>query len=136
MATTKKTTKDVEKETSTKKTTTKKTTEKATASTETKAAKTVAKEASAQEKPTTRTYYKSYGKSFGGKRRKKFCKFCAKGIEHVDYKDVDTLKKYLNQHLKIMAARVTGTCGRHQRRVSNAIKRARIVALIPFVIQD
>lgn len=84
----------------------------------------------------TKTYYKPYNKGFGGKRRKKFCKFCAKGIEHVDYKDVETLKKYLNHHLKIMSARLTGTCSKHQKRVSNAIKRARIVALIPFIIQD
>lgn len=83
-----------------------------------------------------RTYYKPYNKNFGGKRRKKFCKFCAKGIEHVDYKDVETLRKYLNHHLKIMSARLTGTCSKHQKRVSNAIKRARIVALIPFIIQD
>ena len=83
-----------------------------------------------------RNNYKSFNKNFGGKRRKKYCKFCAKGIEHVDYKDVDLLNKYLNHHLKIMPARVTGTCSRHQRRISNAIKRARIVALIPFIIQD
>lgn len=95
------------------------------------------KEQSTNEKTINKTFYKNqHGKNFGSKRRKKFCKFCAKGIEHVDYKDVDTLKKYLNHHLKIMAARATGTCGKHQRRVSNAIKRARLVALIPFVVQD
>lgn len=66
-------------------------------------------------------------------RRKKFCNFCAKGIEHVDYKDVATLEKYLNQSLKIASRKVTAACSKHQRRVSNAIKRARIVALIPFI---
>lgn len=66
-------------------------------------------------------------------RRKKFCNFCARGIEHVDYKDVKTLEKYLNQSLKIASRKITGACSTHQRRVSNAIKRARIVALIPFI---
>lgn len=66
-------------------------------------------------------------------RRRKFCNFCAKGIEHVDYKDVKTLEKYLNQSLKIASRKITGACSTHQRRVSNAIKRARIVALIPFI---
>ncbi len=97
----------------------------------------VSKETTGNEKSVnTKPNYKSYNKSYGGKRRKKFCKFCAKGIEHVDYKDVDMLKKYLNHHLKIMGARVTGTCSKHQRRLSNSIKRARVVALIPFIIQD
>lgn len=66
-------------------------------------------------------------------KRKKFCKLCAKGIEHVDYKDVDTLNKYLNYSLKISSRKLTGACSSHQRKISNAIKRARIVALIPFV---
>lgn len=88
------------------------------------------------EKSNYKQNFKPFNKSFGAKRKRKFCKFCAKGIEHVDYKDVDTLKKYLNHHLKIVSGRITGTCPRHQRRVSNAIKRARVVALIPFVIKD
>lgn len=66
-------------------------------------------------------------------RRKKFCMLCAKGIEHVDYKDVELLEKYLNQSLKIASRKITAACSTHQRRVSNAIKRARIVALIPFI---
>ncbi|MEF9984855.1 MAG: 30S ribosomal protein S18 [Malacoplasma sp.] len=66
-------------------------------------------------------------------KRKKFCKLCAKGIEHIDYKDVDTLNKYLNFSLKISSRKLTGACSSHQRKISNAIKRARIVALIPFV---
>lgn len=66
-------------------------------------------------------------------RRKKFCMLCAKGIEHVDYKDVALLEKYLNQSLKIASRKITAACSTHQRRVSNAIKRARIVALIPFI---
>lgn len=65
--------------------------------------------------------------------KRKYCSLCAKGIEHVDYKNVDLLKKYLNQSNKIAPKRASGCCTKHQRRVSNAIKRARIVALLPFV---
>ncbi|MCF0217733.1 MAG: 30S ribosomal protein S18 [Malacoplasma sp.] len=53
-------------------------------------------------------------------------------MEHVDYKDVDLLKKYLTYNYKIASRKVTSSCLKHQIRVSNAIKRARIVALIPF----
>ncbi len=69
------------------------------------------------------------------KPRKKYCSLCAKGIISVDYKDVDLLKKYLNQSNKIIPKRSSGCCTSHQRRVENAIKRARIVALLPFVIE-
>ena len=69
-------------------------------------------------------------------KRRKFCKFCAKGIEIVDYKDVDTLRKYINFNNKIMPKKQSGCCTKHQRRVSNAIKRARIVALLPFIDQN
>lgn len=67
------------------------------------------------------------------KPRKKLCYLCLKGIEHIDYKDVDTLQKYLNYGNKIVPKRSSGCCAKHQRRVSNAIKRARILALLPFV---
>lgn len=67
------------------------------------------------------------------KPRRKVCQFCARGIEQVDYKDVETLEKYINPVAKILPRRVSGTCAKHQRRVANAIKRARIVALLPFV---
>lgn len=67
------------------------------------------------------------------KPRKKVCQFCAAGIEQIDYKDTKTLEKYINSICKIMPKRTTGTCTKHQRRVSNAIKRARIVALLPFI---
>lgn len=66
-------------------------------------------------------------------RRKKFCKLCAKGIEHVDYKDIELLSKYLNHNMKISSRKQTSACASHQRRISNAIKRARIVALIHCV---
>lgn len=67
------------------------------------------------------------------KPRKKVCQFCIKGIEQVDYKDTETLTKYVNNNWKIIPRRISGCCTKHQRRVANAIKRSRIVALLPFV---
>ncbi len=68
-------------------------------------------------------------------KRKKFCKFCAQGIEHVDYKDVDTLSHYVNFNKKIIPAKQSANCTSHQRRVSIAIKRARIVGLMPYIAE-
>jgi small subunit ribosomal protein S18 len=65
-------------------------------------------------------------------RRKKVCQFCADKTENIDYKDVDKLKKYITDRGKILPKRVTGTCAIHQREVTKAIKRARIVALLPY----
>ena len=67
-----------------------------------------------------------------GMRRKKVCQFCADKAETIDYKDVETLKKYVTERGKILPRRITGTCTMHQRAVTTAIKRARIVALMPF----
>lgn len=72
-------------------------------------------------------------RGFGGGRRRKVCQFCADKTEHIDYKDVDTLKKYTTDRGKILPKRITGTCAVHQRAVTTAIKRARIVALLPYV---
>mgnify|MGYP003392197964 FL=1 len=69
----------------------------------------------------------------GGKRRKKVCQFCADKTEVIDFKDVDKLKKYVTERGKILPKRITGTCAVHQREVTTAIKRARIVALLPYV---
>lgn len=71
-------------------------------------------------------------KSYGANRRKKVCQFCADKKENIDYKDVDTLRKYVTERGKILPKRITGTCAMHQRAVTTAIKRARIVALMPF----
>lgn len=68
----------------------------------------------------------------GGFRKKKVCQFCADKNKTIDYKDVDTLKKYVTERGKILPKRVTGTCAVHQREVTRAIKRARIVALLPY----
>lgn len=69
----------------------------------------------------------------GGMRRKKVCQFCADKTETIDYKDSDKLKKYITERGKILPKRITGTCAIHQREVTKAIKRARIVALLPYV---
>lgn len=69
----------------------------------------------------------------GGMRRKKVCQFCAEKIEDIDYKDVELLQKYVTDRGKILPKRVTGTCAHHQRVVAKAIKRSRIVALMPYV---
>lgn len=68
----------------------------------------------------------------GGMRRKKVCQFCADKTEMIDYKDVEKLKKYVTERGKILPKRITGTCAIHQREVTRAIKRARIVALLPY----
>ncbi len=68
----------------------------------------------------------------GGMRRKKVCQFCADKTETIDYKDVEKLKKYVTERGKILPKRITGTCAVHQREVTKAIKRARIVALLPY----
>lgn len=72
-------------------------------------------------------------KKRGGMRKKKVCQFCADKAEDIDYKDVEKLKKYISERGKILPKRLTGTCAIHQRAVTKAIKRARIVALLPYV---
>ena len=65
-------------------------------------------------------------------RRKKFCKFTADGVTHIDYKDLNTLRQYVTETGKIVPSRITGTRARFQRQLSTAIKRARFLALIPY----
>lgn len=67
-----------------------------------------------------------------GMRRKKVCQFCTDKTENIDYKEVDKLRKYVTDRGKILPKRITGTCAIHQREVTKAIKRARIVALLPY----
>ena len=71
-----------------------------------------------------------------GRKRKKVCFFCANHIDHVDYKDTDLLKRYVSEKGKILPRRVTGTCAKHQRTLTISIKRARIIALMPFTIDE
>ena len=68
-----------------------------------------------------------------GKRR--ICSFCVDKAEAVDYKDVPRLKKYITERGKILPRRISGNCAKHQRLLTTAIKRARIVALLPFVAE-
>ena len=63
---------------------------------------------------------------------KKFCRFTVANVEQVDYKDVDTLKDFVQENGKIMPARLTGTRAHYQRQVDTAIKRARYLALLPY----
>lgn len=65
--------------------------------------------------------------------RKKVCGFCKSKAEYIDYKDVEKLKRFVTERGKIIPSRITGTCAKHQRPLSRAIKRARIIALLPFV---
>lgn len=69
----------------------------------------------------------------GKRARKKVCAFCIDRAEHIDYKDVAKLRRYLSERAKIVPRRVTGTCARHQREMTIAVKRARHLALLPYV---
>ena len=66
-------------------------------------------------------------------RKKKYCRFKKTGIKYVDYKDPEFLKKFLNEQGKILPRRITGTSLKFQRKVAQAIKRARSLALLPYV---
>jgi small subunit ribosomal protein S18 len=69
-----------------------------------------------------------------GTGRKKVCRFCADRSLDVDYKDAGTLKLFITERGKIIPRRISGTCARHQRELGVAIKRARVLALIPFTV--
>lgn len=73
----------------------------------------------------------SYKKFFPPKR--KVCRFCERNVREIDYKKIDILKKYTLERGKISPRRVSGTCAYHQRRLAAAIKRARLLALLPYV---
>ena len=68
-------------------------------------------------------------------RKRKRCPFTAAGIEDIDYKDIETLTKFITERGKILPRRITGVSARHQKRLAAAIKRARHVALLPFVAE-
>ena len=69
----------------------------------------------------------------GKRAKRKVCSFCVDKIEHIDYKDAPRLRRYLSERGKIRPRRITGTCAKHQRQLTVAIKRARHIALLPFV---
>ncbi len=66
------------------------------------------------------------------KPRKKVCAFCADKVSEIDYKDIAKLRKYISERGKITPRRINGCCAKHQRQLTTAIKRARIIALLPF----
>ena len=69
----------------------------------------------------------------GRKGHRKVCQFCVDKIDYIDYKDVARLRRFMSERAKILPRRVTGTCARHQRELTIAIKRARQIALMPFI---
>ncbi|MGI6584960.1 MAG: 30S ribosomal protein S18 [Gracilibacteraceae bacterium] len=66
------------------------------------------------------------------KPKKKVCNFCIDKVEHIDYKDVNKLRRYISERGKIIPRRISGNCAKHQRQITVAIKRARNIALLPF----
>jgi small subunit ribosomal protein S18 len=68
--------------------------------------------------------------------RRKVCKFCAEKVDVVDYKDVRRLKSLVTERGKIIPRRISGSCARHQRDLTHAVKRARVVALLPYLVMD
>ena len=78
---------------------------------------------------------KQRSKYAGRKPRRKVCAFCVEKATGIDYKDVVKLRKFITERGKIMPRRMSGVCAKHQRDLSVAIKRARIVALLPYVAE-
>ncbi len=66
-------------------------------------------------------------------RRRKFCKFCAEKIDYIDYKDTRLLGQFVPERARILPRRISGVCATHQRKLALAIKRARHLALLPYV---
>ena len=76
---------------------------------------------------------REYRPNRGGRRRRKVCTFCVDKVDSIDYKDTAKLKRYMSERGKILPRRMTGTCAKHQRQLTEAIKRARQIALLPYV---
>jgi small subunit ribosomal protein S18 len=68
----------------------------------------------------------------GRRPRRKVCQFCVDKIEHIDYKDIPRLRRFVSERSKILPRRMSGNCAKHQRQLSVAIKRARHIALMPY----
>ena len=66
--------------------------------------------------------------------RKRECRFCVEKIPVIDYKDTPVLQKYITERGKIVSSRISGNCAKHQRKAAKAIKRARMIGLLPFVV--
>jgi len=70
-----------------------------------------------------------------GRRKKRVCLFCADKVTHIDYKDVARLRKYVTERGKILPRRASGNCAKHQRTMTQNVKRARIMALMPYTAE-
>ena len=68
-----------------------------------------------------------------GRKRKKVCSFCVDKVDHIDYKETAKVRRFLSERAKILPRRTTGTCAKHQRQLTEAIKRARHIALLPYI---
>jgi small subunit ribosomal protein S18 len=68
-------------------------------------------------------------------RRRKVCHFCVDKVEHIEYKNVRNLKRYITERGKILPSRISGNCAKHQRALTMAIKKARNIALLPFTVE-
>lgn len=75
---------------------------------------------------------KKGGKPIKRRTRRKVCQFCVDKVEHIDYKDIGKLRKFLSEKAKILPRRISGNCAKHQRQMTTAIKRARHIALLPY----
>jgi small subunit ribosomal protein S18 len=73
-------------------------------------------------------------KERGRRPRKRVCSFCVDKVESIDYKDTQKLRKYITERGKILPRRISGNCAKHQRQVTIAVKRARSIALLPYII--
>jgi small subunit ribosomal protein S18 len=69
------------------------------------------------------------------RKKRRQCNFCADKIEHINYKDVPKLRRYVTERGKILPRRITGNCAQHQRQITVAIKRARTMALLPYTAE-
>lgn len=81
-----------------------------------------------------RTPYESYPDS--RQKKRKHCPFTSAGVKEIDYKDIETLRRFITERGKILPRRITGVSAHYQRQLSSAIKRARHMALLPFVAED
>lgn len=88
-----------------------------------------------QQPATSTPQRRPQGKSNGRIRNAKDCFFCVNNVLNIDYKDARLLRRFTSSHAKIAPTRRSGVCNWHQRKLTTAIKRARIMALLPFVIQ-
>ena len=90
----------------------------------------------AKQRNTKPTRKRSDRKSAPGSGRRKPCPFCKDKIEQVDYKDIATLRRFISERGKIRSRRISGACRRHQNQIATAVKRARELALLPYVNEN